>query len=75
MKHFVGDWNEKFFSPGSRVRIYSNESTKREFECWVYHFELNNPRSAVISYSNKSMKREIWKLNLKTRKKKSFHNY
>ena len=39
------------------------------FECWVYHFELNNPLSACISYSNKSMKREIWKLNLKTRKK------
>ena len=34
------------------------------FECWVYHFELNNPLSACISYSNKSMKREIWKLNL-----------
>ena len=39
------------------------------FECWLYHFELNNPLSACISYSNKSMKREIWKLNLKTRKK------
>ena len=34
------------------------------FECWVYHFELNNPLSACISYLNKSMKREIWKLNL-----------
>ena len=39
------------------------------FECWVYHFELNNPLSASISYSNESMKREIWKLNLKTCKK------
>ena len=42
------------------------------FECWLYHFELNNPLSACISYSNKSMKREIWKLNLKTRKKNLF---
>ena len=43
------------------------------FECWVYHFELNNPLSASISYSNGSMKREICKLNLKTCKKKSLN--
>ena len=39
------------------------------FECWVYHFELDNPLNASIMYSNESMKREIWKVNLKTCKK------
>ena len=48
-------WSERSFSPGRRSAT---------FECWVYHFQLNNPLSACISYSNKSMKSEIWKLNL-----------
>ena len=54
--------NERFFLPGSRVGIYSNESTKREF--WMLSLSLLSPLTACISYSNKSMKREIWKLNL-----------
>ena len=67
MKHFVVKWKIFFRVAGSEFIAMNRRSAS--FECWVYHFELNNPLSASISYSNESMKREIWKLNLKTCKK------
>ena len=69
MKHFVGDWYERFFLRVAGCEFIQMNRRSASFECWVYHFELNNPLSASISYSNESMKREIWKLNLKTCKK------
>ena len=56
--------NERFFSRVAMCELIQMNQRSASFECWVYHFELNNPLSACISYSNKSMKREIWKRNL-----------
>ena len=59
-----GVLNERFFPRVAVCEFIQMNWRSASFECWVYHFELNNPLSACISYSNKSMKREIWKLNL-----------
>ena len=73
MKHFCRSLKWMIFPLGSRLQFIQMNRRSASFECWVYHFELNNPLSASIVYSNESMKREIWKLNLKTCKKEALN--
>ena len=47
-----------FYSRVAVCEFIQMNRRSASFECWVYHFELNNPLSACISYSNESMKRE-----------------